>query len=88
MNEHIRRLKGANMDIDLATPKGEIVWEQDGCPWNQAEHTNEHKCAVKNISICQYFRGGSIWIPCSVVIQKKVINRSNLRRLNQCYKYR
>lgn len=57
MNKRIRKLKGANMDIDLATPHGEIAWEQDRCPWNQAEHTTEHKCAVKNISICQYFRG-------------------------------
>lgn len=57
MSTQIRKLSGANMDIDLATPKGEIAWEQDLCPWNQAENTTEHKCAVKNISICQYFRG-------------------------------
>lgn len=57
MNHPIQRLKGANMDIDLATPKGKIVWEQDRCPWNEAEHTDEHKCAVKNVSICPYFRG-------------------------------
>jgi hypothetical protein len=57
MSEQIRRLKGANMDIDLATPKGEISWEQDLCPWNQAEHTTGHRCAVKNVSICQYFHG-------------------------------
>ena len=57
MNESILKLKGANMDIDLATPKGEIVWEQDHCPWNEAEHTQAHRCAVKNVSICPYFRG-------------------------------
>lgn len=57
MNETIRKLNGANMDIDLATPKGAISWEQDGCPWNAAENTNEHKCAVKNVSICRYFCG-------------------------------
>jgi hypothetical protein len=57
MNEKIRQLKGANMDIDLATPEGRISWEQDFCPWNQAEHTDEHRCAVKNVSICRYFRG-------------------------------
>jgi hypothetical protein len=34
MNETIRKLRGANMDIDLATPEGVIAWEQDGCPWN------------------------------------------------------
>lgn len=57
LNDQIRRLKGANMDIDLATPRGEIAWEQDRCPWNQAELTDEHKCAVKNVSLCRYFRG-------------------------------
>lgn len=57
MNEEIRRLKGANMDIDLATPRGEISWEQDVCPWNHIEHTAEHRCARKNVSICKYFRG-------------------------------
>jgi hypothetical protein len=57
MNEYIRKLKGANMDIDLATPHGDIAWEQDGCPWNTAEQTNTHRCAVKNISICPYFCG-------------------------------
>ena len=57
MNDHIRKLNGANMDIDLATPRGEISWEQDRCPWNEAEQSNEHRCAVKNVSICRYFRG-------------------------------
>ena len=57
MNEQLRKLKGANMDIDLATPPGNIVWEQDNCPWNEAEGTNTHKCAVKNVSICRYFCG-------------------------------
>jgi len=57
MNGHIRKLNGANMDIDLATPRGEISWDQDRCPWNEAEQSNEHRCAVKNVSICCYFRG-------------------------------
>ncbi|MGB8982324.1 MAG: hypothetical protein WCC12_10645 [Anaerolineales bacterium] len=57
MNEQIRKLKGANMDIDLATPPGDIVWEQDRCLWNEAEQTGMHKCAVKNVSICPYFCG-------------------------------
>ncbi|MBI2047287.1 hypothetical protein HYT26_03960 [Candidatus Pacearchaeota archaeon] len=56
-NEKIRELKGANMDIDLTTAMGKIHWKQDKCPWNSAEDTNEHRCAVKNISICRYFRG-------------------------------
>jgi hypothetical protein len=53
----IKKLCGANMDIDLATPSGVITWHQDGCPWNITENTNEHKCAVKNVSICCYFCG-------------------------------
>jgi hypothetical protein len=57
MESVIRRLAGANMDIDLATPKERITWEQDSCPWNDAEKTREHKCAVKNVSICRYFCG-------------------------------
>ncbi len=55
--ECVTELKGANMDIDLITPQNKISWKQDGCPWNIAENTNKHKCAVKNISICRYFRG-------------------------------
>jgi hypothetical protein len=57
MNETIQKLKGANMDIDLSSPVGSIPWAQEGCPWNKAEGTNAHKCAVKNISICPYFCG-------------------------------
>jgi len=53
----IKELKGANMDIDLATKSDKISWEQDQCPWNKADNTNKHKCAVKNISICKYFCG-------------------------------
>jgi len=52
-----RKLDGANMDVDLATPGGDISWQQDACPWNEAEGTLTHKCAVKNISICSYFCG-------------------------------
>ncbi len=53
----IHHLKGANMDIDLASPPGQIAWKQDPCPWNGAEGAPIHKCAVKNISICPYFCG-------------------------------
>ena len=53
----IRKLDGANMDIDLTTSENKISWKQDKCPWNDAEKTEEHKCAIKNISICQYFCG-------------------------------
>jgi hypothetical protein len=57
MEATIRRLDGANMDIDLATPPGQITWDQEKCPWNEAEHTDEHQCAVKDVSICPYFCG-------------------------------
>ena len=57
MNEAIRRLDGANMDIDLTTPVDRIVWKQDKCPWNEAEGTTEHRCAVKGVSICPHFCG-------------------------------
>ena len=53
----MKKLRGANMDIDLATSEGEIEWQQDRCPWNEAEGTNAHKCAIKNVSICPYFCG-------------------------------
>ncbi len=56
-NEKIIELKGANMDIDLTTSENKISWKQDRCPWNIAEKSNEHKCAVKNVSVCKYFRG-------------------------------
>ena len=57
MNKDIRKLGGANMDIDLITPQTDISWTQDACPWNLEDSTQEHRCAVKNISICPYFRG-------------------------------
>ncbi len=57
MKSVIRKLSGVNMDIDLTTPQDQIEWEQDACPWNQADNSTQHQCAVKNISICKYFRG-------------------------------
>lgn len=57
MDATIRKLDGANMDIDLATPADRIQWQQDRCPWNDTEGSDEHKCAVKNVSICPYFCG-------------------------------
>lgn len=55
MSATFHKLKGANMDIDLVTPQDDIVWTQDACPWNTAEGTREHRCAVKNVSICLTF---------------------------------
>lgn len=57
MTDKLKRFTGANMDIDLATSDDVISWKQDKCPWNLAEQTNEHRCAMKNISLCRYFRG-------------------------------
>ena len=31
LREKIQKLKGANMDIDLASPLGSIAWQQEGC---------------------------------------------------------
>ena len=53
----MNRLTGANMDIDLATPAGRIAWTQAGCPWNLADGTPDHRCAIKDVSICRYFCG-------------------------------
>jgi len=49
-------LDGANMDIDL-TSEDSTSWKQMKCPWNEAEGKNIHKCAIKNVSICDYFCG-------------------------------
>ena len=54
MDKRIKFLKGGNMDIDLIS-SGD--WKQEQCPWNQEENTKEHKCAVKDTSICKYFCG-------------------------------
>ena len=55
-NEKIRVLRGGNMDIDLI-PSPKVSWSIDPCPWNLRDGVLEHKCAVKNTSICRYFRG-------------------------------
>ena len=57
MDNNIKELSGANMDIDLVSNKSDISWEQEVCPWNRDENTDVHKCAVKNTSICKYFCG-------------------------------
>jgi len=50
------KLDGANMDIDL-TSEDKTSWKQMKCPWNEDDKTSEHKCAIKNVSICPYFCG-------------------------------
>ena len=59
MSEHkpLNKFSGANMDIDLVTPSGDITWEQMACPWNENEGVVMHRCAVKNVPICPYFCG-------------------------------
>lgn len=52
----MKTLDGANMDIDL-TSEDATSWKQMKCPWNEAEGVSTHKCAVKNVSICDYFCG-------------------------------
>lgn len=52
----LQELKGANIDIDLASNE-DLTWKHEKCPWNEHDNINEHKCAVKGISICNYFCG-------------------------------
>ena len=52
----IKILDWANMDIDL-TSEDMTSRKQMQCPWNTADATHTHKCAVKNVSICKHFCG-------------------------------
>jgi ribosomal protein S18 acetylase RimI-like enzyme len=54
---NLLKLSGANMDIDLASPEGQIEWDQDQCPWNLEGGKDIHHCAIKDTSICLYFCG-------------------------------
>jgi len=47
MSETVRELRGGNMDIDLV-PKPNPKWKQDPCPWNEADGSTAHLCAVKD----------------------------------------
>ena len=53
MDKRIKKLLGANMDIDFSNKN----WGSSVCPWNAADQTDQHKCAVKDTSICKYFCG-------------------------------
>jgi len=57
MKNTLKKLDGANMDIDLTSDDKNLSWKQDQCPWNKDEDTNKHKCAIKDTSICPYFCG-------------------------------
>jgi hypothetical protein len=52
----MNKLKGGNFDLDLCS-SDLVTWKQDPCPWNVAEKTFIHRCAVKSTSICEYFAG-------------------------------
>ncbi len=41
------------MDIDFSNAD----FGTSRCPWNAAEGMDAHKCAVKDVSICDYFCG-------------------------------
>lgn len=41
------------MDIDFSNPN----FGSSQCPWNKKEKTTEHRCAVKDTSICKFFCG-------------------------------
>ncbi len=56
MKKEVKELRGASMDIDLI-PNSNLSWKRDECPWNKSKKTNRHKCAVKNRSLCRFFRG-------------------------------
>ena len=83
MNELIKKLNGANMDIDLATPKSMITWEQDKCPWNKAEETNIHHCAVRIFPSAHIFVASSIWIRFYVVT--RIQTRLSVKINRQAY---
>ncbi len=53
MNPYVKKLRGANLDIDFSNAN----FGSSKCPWNEAEGTDAHKCAVKDTSICDYFCG-------------------------------
>lgn len=53
MNDKIIRRMGSNMDIDFSNPD----YGDSRCPWDADEPLTDHKCAVKNTSICPFFCG-------------------------------
>ena len=55
VSKELKKLNGANMDISLVSSK-KIHWKQDKCPWAEADN-KKHKCAIKNVSLCKYFKG-------------------------------
>ncbi|MFH0830232.1 MAG: hypothetical protein V1887_03670 [Candidatus Aenigmatarchaeota archaeon] len=60
----VRKMKGANMDIDFSPAD----WAQDKCPWGP-----KHRCAVKGVSICKFFNGIEVLdnVLCSYPVPRK-----------------
>ena len=56
MKNEIKKLDGANLDIDLMSQE-KTSWKQMKCPWNEKDKIDVNKCAIKNVSICPYFCG-------------------------------
>jgi len=54
------RIGGADIDVNLIS-QNKVGWKQGECPWNKREDTDKHRCAEKNISICEYFCGIEPW---------------------------
>ncbi|WP_291574689.1 hypothetical protein [Clostridium sp. UBA4548] len=81
MDDRVKALSGGNLDIDLASEG--VDWAQTQCPWNVAEKTNEHKCAIKGTSICKYFCGIKFLdsVLCSYPYEnKEVLTRNDMDR--------
>lgn len=53
MDGKVAKLRGANLDIDFSS----AAFGSSRCPWDEAEGGGGHKCAVKDVSICDYFCG-------------------------------
>ena len=72
MNKQIRKLKGANMDIDLATPPGNIAWGQDvvrGIKQKAQTHINVRSRTFHYVRI---FAASNISIHFCVVTQTQI----------------
>jgi hypothetical protein len=51
------KLKGANLCLRMSSPTIKVPWEQDECPWNKAENTDKHECAILSGDVCPYYKG-------------------------------
>ena len=74
MDKCIQKRMGANMDIDFSNPQ----FGHSQCPWNAADPAGNHRCAVKDTSICKYFCG--IQYLDSVLCSYPYENRTVLQR--------